>query len=100
MCFHRYFLPWLKTSWQIKLSINRAILDEDFTFVPPLQYFLQVKLTINERGEWLATPVEGNGSGDFADLLQADAFMELPVEITDFKKGGVFPIWPFKQVLG
>ncbi len=100
MCFHRYFLPWLKTSWQIKLSINRAILDEDFTFVPPLQYFLQVKLTINERGEWLATPVEGNGSGDFANLLQADAFMELPVEITDFKKGGVFPIWPFKQVLG
>lgn len=99
MCFRRYFLPWLKASWQITAIPSFAILDEDFTFKPALQYFLQVKLHINEKGELLATPVEGNGSGDFANLLLTDAFMELPLERTNFKKGEAFQIWPFKQII-
>jgi molybdopterin molybdotransferase len=99
MCFHRYFLPWLKTSWQVKLINYYAILNDNFFFKPSLQYFLQVKLHISEKGELLADPVEGNGSGDFINLLNTDAFMELPMERTDFKKGEIFPIWPFKQML-
>jgi molybdopterin molybdotransferase len=99
MCFHRYFLPWLKKSWGVKSNIPNAILNEDFTFKPALQYFLQVKLSVNEKGELIGIPVEGNGSGDFINLLQTDAFMELPLERTDFKKGEIFPIWAFKQIL-
>lgn len=99
MCFHRYFLPWLKTSWHIQSNVQHAVLNEDFSFKPSLQYFLQVKLHINEKGELIATPVEGNGSGDFANLLNTDAFMELPLERTDFNKGEVFPVWAFKQLL-
>jgi molybdopterin molybdotransferase len=99
MCFQRYFLLWLKSSWQIKINNNCAILNADFTFKTALQYFLQVKLHINEKGELLAAPVEGNGSGDVANLLQADAFMELPLERNECKKGEVFPIWAFKQIL-
>jgi molybdopterin molybdotransferase len=99
MCVHRYFLTWLKTAWQVKTNKSYAILNKDFTFKPSLQYFLQVKLCINEKGELLATPVEGNGSGDFANLLQTDAFMELPLERDDFKKGEIFPVWVFKQIL-
>ena len=99
MCFQRYFLSWLKTSWQVKTNKSYAILNDDFIFKPTLQYFLQVKLYINEKGELLANPVEGNGSGDFTNLLQADAFMELPLERNEFKKGEVFPIWAFKQML-
>jgi molybdopterin molybdotransferase len=98
MCFHRYFLPWLKASLQVTTNPSYAILNEDFTFKPALQYFLQVKLHINDKGELLATPVEGNGSGDFANLLLTDAFMELPLERMDFKKGEVFLIWAFKQI--
>jgi len=98
MCFHRYFLPWLKASWQVTTHPSYAILDEDFTFKPALQYFLQVKLSINDKGRLLATPVEGNGSGDFANLLLTDAFMELPLEGMNFKKGEAFPIWAFKQI--
>ncbi|HEX4373857.1 MAG TPA: molybdopterin molybdotransferase MoeA [Puia sp.] len=99
MCFHRYFLPWLKKSWGAQSNISNAILSEDFIFKPALQYFLQVKLSVNEKGEFIGIPVEGNGSGDFINLLQTDAFMELPLERTDFKKGEVFPIWVFKQIL-
>ncbi len=99
MCFHRYFLPWLKTSFQITTNKMYAILNEDFIFKPSLQYFLQVKLHINKSGELLATPVAGNGSGDFINLLYTDAFMELPMDKSEFKKGEIFPIWPFKQML-
>ncbi|MDQ6845900.1 MAG: molybdopterin molybdotransferase MoeA [Bacteroidota bacterium] len=98
VCFQRYFLPWLKKSLEVEMTNAYAILNEDFTFKPSLQYFLQVKLFINEKGELSATPVEGNGSGDFANLLQTDAFMELPLERNNFKKGEVFRIWTFKNL--
>ena len=99
MCLHRYFLPWLKTSLQLKQSNTFAILNEDFTFKPSLQYFLQVKLSVTENGRLIADPVEGNGSGDLANLPNTDAFMELPLEKIDFKKGEVYRIWSFKQIM-
>jgi molybdopterin molybdotransferase len=99
MCFYRYFLPWLKACWGINTKRSFAQLNQDFAFKPLLQYFLQVKLTITEKGELSGTPLEGNGSGDFANLLQTDAFMELPLARNEFKKGEVFPVWPFKQIL-
>jgi molybdopterin molybdotransferase len=76
-----------------------AILNKDFTFKSSLQYFLQVKLSINEKGKLLATPMEGNNSGDYANLAGSDAFMELPLEQNNFTKGEVFKVWPFKEFL-
>ena len=76
-----------------------AILDQDFIFKPALQYFLQVKLSFSEQGQILAKPIEGNGSGDFANLADTDAFMELPMQRDEFKKGEVFRIWPFNQLM-
>lgn len=100
MCFHRYFLPWLHTSQGLtEKQPVYAILNHDFTFKPALQYFLQVKLSFSKEGQILANPVEGNGSGDFANLADADAFMELPMERDEFKKGEVFRIWPFNNLM-
>ncbi|HEY6974674.1 MAG TPA: molybdopterin molybdotransferase MoeA, partial [Chitinophagaceae bacterium] len=100
MCLHRYFLPWLKKSLEINRPPVFAVLAEDFVFNPPLQYFLQVKLQINEKGCLLAKPVAGNGSGDFANLVDTDAFIELPLQRNDFKKGEVFRVWTFAPILG
>ncbi len=99
LCFQRYFLPWLKKSLQVETNTAFAMLTQDFTFNASLEYFLQVKLLTNEKGELCATPLEGNGSGDFVNLLQTDAFMELPLEKNDFKKGEAFRIWAFKSLL-
>jgi molybdopterin molybdotransferase len=99
LCFHRYFLSWLKASRGITNRPPYARLNTDFTFRAPLQYFLQVKLDIDTQGQLLATPVEGHGSGDFANLLATDAFLELPMEREEFKKGEVFPVWVFGRVL-
>ncbi|MGI8583926.1 MAG: molybdopterin molybdotransferase MoeA [Chitinophagaceae bacterium] len=99
MCLYRYVLPWLRVSMKLPFSQNSyAILNEDFSFATSLQYFLQVKLNINNVGNLMATPVEGNSSGDFANLLDSDAFMELPLEQNNFAKGEVFKIWPFREM--
>lgn len=100
LCLHRYFIPWLRASIGItKENKTYAILDSDISFKPALQYFVQVKLNIRQEGRLTATPVEGHGSGDFANLLIADAFMELPAENDNFKKGEVYRIWTFKNIL-
>jgi molybdopterin molybdotransferase len=75
-----------------------AMLGADISFQPALQYFMQVSLALNDRGVLVAMPVTGNGSGDFSNLLLSNAFMELPADITNFRKGEVFAIWPFKQL--
>lgn len=96
MCLHRYFLPWLQSTLELKAkSPAYAILENDVIFQPELKYFLQVELNLNNEGRLIATPVEGNGSGDFANLAGTDAFMELPLEKNKFKKGEVYRIWQF-----
>ena len=95
MCLHRYFLPWLNTSLGLETKSQHAVLNNRYGFHLPLKCFLQVKLHYNEYCQLMATPVEGNGSGDFANLADTDAFMELPQERNEFKKGEVFKIWRF-----
>lgn len=115
LCLHRYFIPWLKASLMPLTLFGTpaqaqktqgspspslsAILAEDVTFTPQLQYFMQVKLELSDQGQLMATPLQGNGSGDFANLLDTNAFMELPLEQTNFKKGEVYRVWPFKPII-
>ena len=88
----KYFYPWYQKSVGIPFeNTQKAILAEDFFFKPELTYFLQVKLT-NIDGKLMATPEMGNGSGDLTNLADADAFLELPDDRNEFKKGEVFPV--------
>ena len=96
LCLHRYFLPWLNTTLGVdQKPLLYAVLNNRYSFQPPLKCFLQVKLHYNEFCQLMATPIEGNGSGDFANLADTDAFMELPLERNVFKRGDVFRVWRF-----
>ena len=87
-----YFYPWYYQSVGVEVQEETAILKEDVTFKPNLTYFLQVKLS-DKFGHLLATPIQGNGSGDLASLVNADAFIQLPkTEKSLFKQGENFPI--------
>jgi molybdopterin molybdotransferase len=100
MCMYRYFLPWLQATLGLdaKQAVY-AVLNKDFHFHPELKYMLQVKLQLTQQGRLTASPIEGNGSGDFANLADTDAFMELPLEKNEFKKGEIYRIYSFKQIL-
>ncbi len=96
MCTCRYLKPYLRKS--LGLSATNplsACLAEDFSFAPSLTYFLQVRLEYTQDGRVLAYPVAGKGSGDLANLCDAQAFLELPADRTDFFKGECFPCWPY-----
>ncbi|MDP4130274.1 MAG: molybdopterin molybdenumtransferase MoeA, partial [Bacteroidota bacterium] len=89
-------MPWLETSLGINPSSpGFAMLQSDILFPYPLQYFVQVKLSINHHGQYLAEPVESNGSGDFSNLIYTDAFMELPLDKGEFRKGEVYKVWRY-----
>ncbi len=91
MCTHIYLLDWIEKSLGVELKTKpSAILQSDITFKPDLTYFLEVKISYSDKGEILAHPQKGNGSGDLANLVNADAFLKLPQGKTDFKKGEVF----------
>jgi len=93
LCTQRYFVTWLKTSLGLPTTnLPHGILTEDTTFKPDLTYFLQVKVAYNEKGQILVTPVSGNGSGDLANLVDADAFLQLPRGKNLFEKGEVYPL--------
>jgi len=92
----KYFYPWYYKSMGLNFeNENQAILAEDYYFKPNLTYFLQVKLR-NINGKLMATPLSGKGSGDLANLVNADAFLELPDDKSNFTKGEVFPIIKYR----
>jgi len=101
LCVTRYCIPWLKSCLDVSQpQMVTALLQEDFSFPWSLQYFLQVRLRLDASGQIWAMPAAGNGSGDFANLANADAFMELPLEQNIFGKATAYTIWPFNEVVG
>jgi len=92
----KYFYPWFHKSMHLVENEKQAILASNFYFKPNLTYFLQVKLNRKE-GKLYATPVSGKGSGDLANLVDSDAFLELPDDRSNFTKGDVFPLLPYRN---
>lgn len=94
MCTQVYVLPWLRACLQAPAApVRYAQLADNYHFKPDLDYFLQVKLTYTPDGRTLAHAVTGNGSGDLANLVDADAFLQLPRGRNDFLKGEAFPYY-------
>lgn len=92
----KYFYSWYYKSVGLNFeNKNQAILSEDFYFKPDLTYFLQVKIT-QINGNIYATPVKGRGSADLVNLVDADAFLELPDNRSNFIKGEVFPLIKYR----
>lgn len=96
MCYYVYFLPWLAEALGSPIKKKYAILKNDFSFKPTLDYFLQVKSATANNGHIEATPRGGRGSGDLSNLHKSDAFIMLPADRRDFSRGEVFEYFPFK----
>ncbi len=98
MCTRRYLLPFLHKSLSGReLRPMYARLAETHEFKPELTYFLQVALEYTKEGVLLAKPVPGKGSGDLANLCDAEAFLELPTGRDVFEEGESFRLWPFRR---
>ncbi len=97
MCACRYVLPWIEQFLTGKNSPPQyAMLAEDLVFKPNLTCFLQVK-TENLNGILMAKPVVGGGSGDLANLNNADGFLELPIGKNTFFQGETYKFVGFRS---
>ncbi len=91
MCACRYLVPFLRqSSDQNPCPPEWAMLMEKVVFNPVLTYFLPVRLISGSDGILQAYPLPGQGSGDLANLNDADGFLELPLEQDVFLPGSVF----------
>ncbi len=94
VCTFRYFIPWLYACLRHSLEEEYALLAESVQFSKNLTYFAQV-LVYNDTGSLRARHIKGNGSGDLANMVNANAFMELPKEKTHFAKGESYRIYRY-----
>ncbi len=98
LCLHKYFFYWLDLSLTgTPPRYPIAILTDDVIFSKELDYFLEVQITYSDNGEIQATPIKGNGSGDLSNLVNADAFIELPMGKNKFIKGEAYTIIPYRE---
>lgn len=99
LCLHRYFLPWWAACLGQPGPSLRAVVEDDLVTTGSLRIFQQVKLRTEESGRLVAVAAEGNGSGDFANLLDADGFLELPEGVERIPAGSTLRVWPYQAGL-
>lgn len=94
LCACRYVLPYLRASLGLPPApLCYAQLAMPFVFKPAITYFLPVQLAAEPDGRLLAHPLPGSGSADFANLVAADGFMELPASQSEFGAGEAYRVW-------
>lgn len=98
MCACRYLVPWLRQNLGLMAFENEfSLLSEAFYNKAPLTYFLPVRLQSAPDGRLLATPQLGHGSGDLANLSDADGFLELPPGPKTIEAGAAFPLIRYRR---
>jgi molybdopterin molybdotransferase len=91
MCACRYVLPFIEASMGLEPVRTSGVLLEDVIFKPDLTYFVPVKIMSYHHAP-IVKALTGNGSGDLANLNEADGFLELPKDKTEFKAGEYYPL--------
>lgn len=97
VCVAVYLKYWLNKCLGITPPPLYARLRNDVRFEPNLVYFLEARLASTPEGVLEADPVLGNGSGDFANLVQTDGFLVLPQNKMEFKKGESYLFVPYRM---
>ena len=99
MCALAFFSPWLLKSLGSKEEESTyAMLSEDVSFKPNLTFFLQVRVK-NEKGQLKAYPIKGKGSGDLANLVDADGFLIIPQGYDNYTAGSAHPFISFRNLI-
>ncbi|MBT9547186.1 MAG: molybdopterin molybdotransferase MoeA [Candidatus Sericytochromatia bacterium] len=93
VCFYRYVLPALWKMEKRDFKIKYAILVDKYQFNKNMTCFLPVLVNYSESGQILASPLPGNGSGDFASLAGSDGFLEMPPGPCEYEVGKAYPLW-------
>ncbi len=93
----KFIIPFLEGSYPgNQRSVHKAYLSEEVKFNKGLTYYCQIKMK-NSEGKLIATPLSGNGSGDFYQLRDSDGFIELRPEDGPFDKNFLGDIYLWEK---
>lgn len=96
LCYVRFIHPWLISCMQgVSLQQMHAKLNESIFIKAELTTYIPVHL-INENATLTAIPMKGHGSGDLANLTDADGFIELAGK-GNYPEGTVVPLFIFRK---
>lgn len=98
VCVYVYLRFWLYKSLGLPIKPLYVSLKNDVNFKPNLVYFLEAKLESHPDGTLQADPISGNGSGDFANLVETDGFLVLPQNKSEFKQGEIYLFVPYRDI--
>lgn len=93
MCATVYINHWLHKSIGIPSNKIQASLGDDVIFNPDLTYFMEVELATGVDGKNIVKPKKGNGSGDLANLVGIDGFVELPKGPNKYVTGAIYNVY-------
>ncbi|MEK9196365.1 MAG: molybdopterin molybdotransferase MoeA [Patescibacteria group bacterium] len=98
LCMTRYVAPWFEKSLGINSNQNiKALLDQDVKTNSNLTSFILVKTYFDDQARLCARPIKNNNSGDYASMVRANAFLELPEGKSNHKKGSLHKVWFYKD---
>lgn len=77
ICLHRYLIPLLHRQEGRPDGARVVLLEKPIRWGRPLTLFLACRLSHADKGQTLALPLSGGGSGDHVHLVDSDGFLEL-----------------------
>ena len=97
VCLRRYYIEAacrLNTSDEIAKEV---ILEKDIAVKGDRVFFAAVKI-INKKGQLIARPIQGNGSGDYLTLKNSDGFVELDPAKGPFIAGQIVTFFSWRKL--
>lgn len=99
LCTFRYLLPWLGRCMTQSPPLNLAFaLAAPLKNSSPFTHFVPVKLVSHATHGLVALPFPGNGSGDFANMLECDGFVEISPQSTPAALTNAHPFTPTRAL--
>ena len=96
VCVYMYLQFWLQKSLGVESKTLYVQLKNDVEFKPDLVYFLEATLESTTDGKLVAEAINGNGSGDFANLVKTDGFLILPQNKSHFFANEAYPFVTYR----
>ena len=96
VCVYMYLHFWIQKSLGLTQETLYVQLKNDVEFKPDLVYFLEATLESTPEGKLVANAINGNGSGDFANLVKTDGFLVLPQNKSQFIANEVYPFVSYR----
>lgn len=99
-CFTVYFMPWLRASLGLDSIYGFPVqLANDVDFRPPLTYFAQAVITVNQKGVNVGQVPPRRGSGNIVYPTTMDGIVILPKGKDRYEKGEVYHFLPYSKPL-